>query len=92
MRHLAWTVTLAAALAAPAVATADCTCRAGGRDYGLGGSACLQTRQGYRLATCEMVVNNTSWRVSATPCVDARGHGATSSRINAVGDPRAGGG
>jgi hypothetical protein len=61
---------LAAALGATEAA-ADCTCRAGGRDYDLGRSICLTTPAGFRLATCEMVLNNTSWKISATPCVDA---------------------
>jgi hypothetical protein len=61
---------LAGALTASAAA-ADCTCRAGGRDYDLGRSVCLNTPAGFRLATCGMVLNNTSWKISAMPCVDA---------------------
>ena len=53
------------------VAWADCTCRAGGRDYELGRTACLSTPQGLRLATCGMALNNTSWRFTDTPCVGA---------------------
>jgi len=63
-----------AVLAAVTLATdaaADCTCRAQGRDFDLGRSVCLNTPAGFRLATCDMVLNNTSWRISATPCVDA---------------------
>jgi hypothetical protein len=52
-------------------AAADCTCRAGGRDFDLGASTCLTTPTGARLATCDMVLNNTSWRISGTPCVSA---------------------
>jgi hypothetical protein len=31
----------------------------------------MMTQAGFRLATCDMVLNNTSWRISATPCVIA---------------------
>ena len=48
---------------------ADCTCRSQGRDYELGQSVCLQTPKGARIATCGMVLNNTSWQFSDTPCV-----------------------
>ena len=48
---------------------ADCTCRSQGRDYELGTSVCLQTPKGARIATCGMVLNNTSWQFSDTPCV-----------------------
>jgi hypothetical protein len=44
---------------------ADCTCRALGQNFELGRSICL----GERLATCAMVLNNTSWSISSTPCV-----------------------
>ena len=49
-------------------AAADCTCRALGRDFELGRSICL----GSRLATCAMVLNNTSWSISSTPCLESR--------------------
>jgi hypothetical protein len=52
-------------------ASADCTCRAAGRDFDLGRSVCMSTPMGFRLATCDMVLNNTSWRISSTPCVVA---------------------
>jgi hypothetical protein len=52
-------------------AGADCTCRAAGRDFDLGRSVCMLTPTGFRLATCDMVLNNTSWRISSTPCVVA---------------------
>jgi hypothetical protein len=50
-------------------AAADCTCRSQGRDYDLGKSVCLSTPKGARIATCGMVLNNTSWQFSETPCV-----------------------
>jgi hypothetical protein len=48
---------------------AECTCRSQGRDYELGKSVCLQSPKGPRIATCGMVLNNTSWQFSETPCV-----------------------
>jgi hypothetical protein len=60
-------------------AKADCTCRALGRNVPLGEWVCLSTAAGPRLAVCNLVLNNTSWRVSNLPCVIARGEGAESS-------------
>ena len=53
---------------------ADCTCRAQGRDIEQGQTICMATPKGFRLATCGMVLNNSSWNVSESPCiVSARG-------------------
>ena len=52
-------------------ASADCTCRAGGENYELGQTVCLSTPQGFRLAVCAMVLNNTSWKISSDACVSA---------------------
>jgi hypothetical protein len=62
-------VVLIAALDAswPAAASV-CTCRAPGRQVELGQTACLMTPKGPRLATCGMVLNNTSWQFSESPC------------------------
>jgi hypothetical protein len=62
--------------AASNVAAADCTCRARGQEFALGQSTCLATAKGARIATCGMVLNNTSWQFSDTPCVvsDAPAH------------------
>ena len=68
--RLAAALAAAASLTAPPAA-ADCTCRALGRDFELGRVVCLSTPGGARLATCGMVLNNTSWRISDTPCVSA---------------------
>jgi len=62
-------LTLVVLIAASDVSFADCTCRSQGRDYELGKSVCLQTPKGARIATCGMVLNNTSWQFSDTPCV-----------------------
>lgn len=61
-----------AALSAPAATAsqaADCICRAQGREFELGQTVCLASPKGPRIATCGMVLNNTSWRFSETPCV-----------------------
>jgi hypothetical protein len=55
--------------ARPSAADPDCTCRAQGRDFTLGQSVCLATPKGARIATCAMVLNNTSWQITETPCV-----------------------
>jgi hypothetical protein len=60
----------------PPPAAADCTCRALGRDFVLGHAICLATPDGPRRAVCGMVLNNTSWHVSGTPCVLAAGEPA----------------
>jgi hypothetical protein len=69
MRRIALIVTLIIGDAAVSFAFADCTCRSRGRDYDLGKSVCLSTPKGPRIATCGMVLNNTSWQFSETPCV-----------------------
>jgi hypothetical protein len=74
MTTIASDVRLATALAAAAFLTsppagAACTCRALGQDFELGRVVCLSTAKGPRLATCGMLLNNTSWLISDTPCV-----------------------
>jgi hypothetical protein len=69
VKAIAFSTVLAAACLLPLAAAADCTCRAFGQDIELGGSACLATSDGPRYAVCGMVLNNTSWRFSDTPCV-----------------------
>jgi len=68
MRWLLLIVSLVAADALVSPASADCTCRSQGRDYELGQSVCLQSPKGARIATCGMVLNNTSWQFTETPC------------------------
>ncbi|MEM5584811.1 hypothetical protein WNZ15_20275 [Roseibium sp. AS2] len=50
----------------------SCTCRYQGADYGLGDSICLKSPDGMRMATCDMVLNNTSWKLSDAPCPVSR--------------------
>jgi hypothetical protein len=61
-------VLIAALDALSAAAAADCTCRAQSRQFEQGQTACLSTPKGPRLATCGMVLNNSSWEFSETPC------------------------
>jgi hypothetical protein len=58
----------AALQASPLSADPKCTCRAPGRHFELGQTTCLMTPKGGRLATCGLVINNTSWQFSDTPC------------------------
>ena len=63
---------------------ADCTCRSQGRDYELGKSVCLQTPKGARIATCGMVLNNTSWQFSDTACVVSEAPADAPARLDQV--------
>ncbi len=84
MRRLALALVLASTLparAAPSWPDADqhlvqshnpdCTCRALGRSFEVGETACLATPEGRREARCGMVLNNTSWTFTARPCPEA---------------------
>ena len=51
--------------------SADCICRAEGRTYAVGESACLRTAAGARVAQCGMVLNNTSWEFTERSCPDS---------------------
>jgi hypothetical protein len=68
-------VTLAAVLAigaSSALADPNCTCRAAnGVEATLGETICLKTPSGLRLARCEMVLNNTSWKFLPGACPQA---------------------
>ena len=68
MRWLLLVVSLTAADTLASSAAADCTCRSQGRYYALGQSMCLQSPKGARIATCGMVLNNTSWQFTEAPC------------------------
>lgn len=63
------TAALAAASISPA--SADCTCRAPGFVAHHGETVCLNTPQGPRLARCEMVLNNSSWKFLQDGCPEA---------------------
>ncbi|MBL6957625.1 MAG: hypothetical protein ISR52_01480 [Rhodospirillales bacterium] len=53
---------------APALAKSECTCQFFGKHYKLGTQVCFKSWKGMRLATCGMELNNTSWKISDTPC------------------------
>lgn len=55
-------------LLAAGTASADCTCRAGGRDYQLGERVCLSGSGGPRSAICGMNENVSSWLFDGSPC------------------------
>jgi hypothetical protein len=57
------------ALISAAAADPNCICRARGKEFELGQSTCLPSPKGPRIATCGMVLNNTSWQFTDTPCV-----------------------
>jgi hypothetical protein len=71
MRALAVPIILIA-LTFPAQADPNCTFRARGKTFELGQSTCLPSPKGPRIATCGMVLNNTSWQFSDAPCVISR--------------------
>jgi hypothetical protein len=52
-------------------ARADCTCRAPGFIAQHGETVCLNTPSGPRLARCEKVLNNASWKFLAESCPEA---------------------
>lgn len=57
--------------AAPTQHAPDCTCRVEGRSIAVGATACLRTAEGPRVAECDMVLNNTSWRITARTCPES---------------------
>jgi|GEM_PF-906892 len=62
---------IVSALGFSSVASAQnvsCTCRYKGEKYSVGDSVCLKSPNGLRMATCSMVLNNTSWQFSNAPC------------------------
>ena len=57
--------------AVPAEHAPDCTCRLEGRSVAVGATACLRTAEGPRVAQCDMVLNNTSWRITTRTCPES---------------------
>jgi hypothetical protein len=45
-----------------------CRCRFDGRDFRLGEAVCMKTYVGTVLARCDLLLNNTSWVPTSTPC------------------------
>ena len=46
----------------------DCQCRANGLKYELGETTCFSTNKGLVRARCELVLNNTSWKILQGSC------------------------
>jgi len=69
MRALVLLALAADALVSAAAADPNCICRARGKEFELGQSTCLASPKGPRVAICGMVLNNTSWQFTDTPCV-----------------------
>ena len=49
----------------------NCTCRGNGQDIPEGQTVCLKTASGMKLARCERVLNNTSWKFLDSDCPTA---------------------
>lgn len=62
-------LTMAAPLAA-GNASAGCLCRANGAEFEQGQLACLNLPDGPRLARCEKVLNNSSWKILKKGCLE----------------------
>ena len=58
-------------LASPVIAGENCTCRHNAEDIPEGQSICMKTPKGMQMATCERVLNNTSWKFTGQPCPTA---------------------
>ena len=54
--------------AAPVYAGENCTCRYEDAEVEEGKTACIRTNNGMRMARCERVLNNTSWKFLEQPC------------------------
>jgi hypothetical protein len=50
---------------------AECYCRAQGRMFAVGETACIRSAEGPRIAHCGMVLNNTSWRLTGQSCPES---------------------
>lgn len=57
-----------AATSANAAHAHDCTCKYQGGDVAQGQTVCLKTSTGSSLARCDMVLNNSSWKMLDEPC------------------------
>ena len=52
----------------PVYAGPECTCRFSGGEVAEGQTACIKSPNGMKMARCEKVLNNTSWKILDTPC------------------------
>lgn len=67
LRKAVLAVALCATFSLPAQAH-NCRCVYAGGEVGQGQTACIRTSKGEELARCEMVLNNSSWKMLGTPC------------------------
>lgn len=74
MKSAAYTLIVASILLTglPAFAGVKCVCRANGTTFEEGQVACLKLPSGNRLARCERVLNNTSWKMLGEGCPSVR--------------------
>lgn len=56
-----------------ALAGPDCTCRFAGADFSIGTCTCVTIGGKQKLACCDMVLNNTSWKFGEGGCPVADG-------------------
>jgi len=49
-----------------------CRCRFQGTAYRLGDTVCMNTPLGVQFARCDLILNNTSWIPTGTPCTMSR--------------------
>ena len=49
-----------------------CRCRFQGNAYRLGDTVCMSTPLGVQFARCDLILNNTSWIPTGTPCTMSR--------------------
>ncbi|MBY8915592.1 hypothetical protein KUG85_01385 [Nitratireductor sp. L1-7-SE] len=75
LRH-AGIAALAVALSLPVAgaSAAECQCRANGSAFRQGETTCLALPDGPRLARCEMVLNNSSWKILDQACLQTSKH------------------
>lgn len=50
-------------------AAPECKCRLFGEFFMVGEKTCLKTNKGFRIATCSLMLNNTSWKISRQSCM-----------------------
>jgi len=75
MRKLSsWLLGLALTIPISGTAQAHCQCRAFGQTFEQGQVVCLRLPDGSRLARCDKVLNNSSWKKIAEGCPEAGAH------------------
>ncbi len=71
------TLLLLLAVSVPAIAGPKCVCRANGKNFEEGQVTCFRLPSGMKLARCERVLNNTSWKMIGDGCPSAATRQAT---------------